>query len=416
MAAGRRRHRTGRGGRTAFLALLLAGSLVAGSPFAGSLVAAPARAETPDFLLGPGDRVAVSVFRRPDLSGEFRILPGGTLSLPFLGSLPASGLPLSALRDAIQARLKEDAFLLDPRVTLDLVEARPVFVAGDVRRPGSYPFQFGMTVLHAITAAGGPRAVDTEELGAQIEIGNLREKLRQAQQGIGLALIRRERLQAERDGAADFTAPDTRRYLSEEKAAEVVASERRMMAQRDEVIRTQKAMIADQTALYRAEIQALTEQAESKQREGDLVLEETRYAQNLLRQGLTPRTPRINELQRLSIQLESDRRQIAAQIARARQEIVRLEQSANGLEQQRQIEVTGWLRDNADLLNGLTVTLEESHASLTRVGEALPAPGGARDAADRFVILRQSGGGTERIAARADTPLRPGDLVETAAR
>ena len=99
-----------------------------------------------DFLVGQGDKLAIGVHRRPDLSGDFRVQPDGNLALPFVGPVPVAGLTLDAVRLAIVRRLREDASLLDPRISVEMVEGRPISVGGGVRRAGTYPFQIGMTV------------------------------------------------------------------------------------------------------------------------------------------------------------------------------------------------------------------------------------------------------------------------------
>ena len=382
------------------------------------LAAGSSRAET-DFILGPGDKLLVSVHKRPDLSGEFRVLPTGILSLPLVRSLPVSGRPLTEIRQLLVERLREDAFLLDPRVTIDVVEMRPIFVSGDVRRPGTYGFQMGMTVLHAISVAGGLRSLDLEEFGAQMEVGRLREKLRQAQETVGLAMIRRGRLVAERADGDDFPRPpEIRSFLTEEKATEAHGSERALLIQRNDAFRKQLAVIGSPIGVYREEIDALTEQISAKLREEDLITQESRYVENLQRQGLTPRTSRVLELRRLAVQIEGERHQLAFTLAKAKQEIARAEQTLSSLAAQRLVDITAALKEADDAISHLKVTIEESRSSLIEAREKLPGPGGPVGARTpvEFTILRTRGDGNVSIAARGDTPVLPGDLIDVPRR
>src|SRR5262245_35354599 len=80
------------------------------------------------FVLGPGDKLSITVHRRADLSGEFRVLPGGVVSLPFLGNVSAAGKTVEEVRDAVVQRLRDDAALLDPRVSVEIAEMQPILV------------------------------------------------------------------------------------------------------------------------------------------------------------------------------------------------------------------------------------------------------------------------------------------------
>jgi exopolysaccharide production protein ExoF len=386
------------------------------------LAVAPAMAND-DFVLGPGDKIAISVDKRPDLSGEFRVLPAGYLALPFVPDLPAAGRTLTEVREAIVERFREAASLLDSRVNIDLVEIqpmRPVFVAGDVRRPGSFPYQTGMTVLQAVAAAGGHRALELELLSAQFEVGRLREKLRQSQETMGLAMTRRARLLAERSGSQDFELPsDARPALSEAKAKETLESERALLKQRAESHRNQLELLARQIDIYQEEITALEAHAAAKTREGELLAEERSYIESLMERGLTPRSGRNIELQRIVVQIEGERRALTTNMVKARQEIARVEQVMASLTNQRQLEITSLLKEADDAISNLKVAIEESRNSLVDAHAVLP--GGSRRLAggsplSEFVIVRTRGDESRSIAARADTPLLPGDLVDVPRR
>lgn len=107
------------------------------------------------YLLGPGDLVNISVYDEPDLSIErIRIGMSGSLSFPLLGEVQVSGLTPDSLENVLTQRLK-GPYLVNPSVTVSILEYRPFYVTGEVRKPGSYPFYPGMTVERAISIAGG---------------------------------------------------------------------------------------------------------------------------------------------------------------------------------------------------------------------------------------------------------------------
>lgn len=107
-----------------------------------------------DYTLGSGDKLRVLVFGEPDLSGEFDVGGTGMVALPLIGQVPARGLTLSALEDAIEAKL-QDGYLTSPRVNVEVLNYRPFYIYGEVTTPGQYPYTNNMTVLNAIAVAGG---------------------------------------------------------------------------------------------------------------------------------------------------------------------------------------------------------------------------------------------------------------------
>ncbi|GLX78129.1 hypothetical protein tinsulaeT_14690 [Thalassotalea insulae] len=107
-----------------------------------------------DYRLGAGDEVAISVYGEPDLSINVKISKSGVITFPFLDDINVLGLSTKALAEKIRAGLLED-YLVDPQVTVSIVEYRPFFIHGQVNRPGGYPYQDDLTLDKAIALAGG---------------------------------------------------------------------------------------------------------------------------------------------------------------------------------------------------------------------------------------------------------------------
>jgi polysaccharide export outer membrane protein len=106
------------------------------------------------YKLGAGDVINISVYDEIDLSLEVRIGLSGQISYPLLGDVGVSGLSPKQLEDKIVAGLK-GPYLIDPSVTVSIVEYRPFYVIGEVKKPGGYPFHPGLTVDKAISISGG---------------------------------------------------------------------------------------------------------------------------------------------------------------------------------------------------------------------------------------------------------------------
>lgn len=111
------------------------------------------------YLLGAGDKLRVTVFNEPTLSGEFFVGGDGSVALPLVGDVPAGNKTAKDVA-AQFARLLSDGYLRDPRVSMEVITYRPFFILGEVTTPGQYPYVNGMTALSAVATASGftPRA------------------------------------------------------------------------------------------------------------------------------------------------------------------------------------------------------------------------------------------------------------------
>ncbi len=107
------------------------------------------------YRLGVSDQVRLLTFGEESLSEIFRVNDAGNIALPLLGPTRAQGLTTDELTRAITAELGRRGLVRDASVSVEVVEYRPVFVLGEVNRPGQYPFQPGMTVLSVAAVAGG---------------------------------------------------------------------------------------------------------------------------------------------------------------------------------------------------------------------------------------------------------------------
>ena len=111
------------------------------------------------YVLAPGDQVAISVFGEPDLSVQFTLSDNGALNYPFLDEVRVAGLTMPELEQRIADGLRGD-YLINPDVTVSMKQYRPFYLNGEVKRPGGYPYQPGLTLEKALALAGGltPRA------------------------------------------------------------------------------------------------------------------------------------------------------------------------------------------------------------------------------------------------------------------
>jgi len=110
---------------------------------------------TEGYIVEPGNRVRITVFNEPSLSGDFTIDPVGNITLPLVGNVPAAGLTAKQLSARIEEYLSRNRFVQNPNVSAEVQTFRPFYVLGEVRQPGEFQYTSGMTVLSAIARAGG---------------------------------------------------------------------------------------------------------------------------------------------------------------------------------------------------------------------------------------------------------------------
>ena len=123
------------------------------APAAAGDVPTVANAVT-DYRLGPGDKVRVIVFGEQQLTGEFIVSGGGTISFPLVGAVKAQGVTVPEFQEALRSKLA-DGYLRDPKVSAEVLAYRPFYILGEVQKPGEYPYTNGLTVLNAVATAGG---------------------------------------------------------------------------------------------------------------------------------------------------------------------------------------------------------------------------------------------------------------------
>lgn len=138
--------------------LLLAPAFIAltgctGVPSASSVPTGDQNTQT-EYLLGTGDRLRVTVFNEPTLSGEFQVNSSGIVSMPLIGNIEAQGKSAHALEQAIAQKLST-GYMRDPRVNVEVLQYRPFYIIGEVSKPGEYPYRNGMNIMSAVAVAGG---------------------------------------------------------------------------------------------------------------------------------------------------------------------------------------------------------------------------------------------------------------------
>ena len=136
-----------------FIPLILALGVLPGC--AGNLPPeAELTAEPPQYQLAANDQMRITVFDEEALSGEYIVTPEGNIAFPLLGDIAVAGLTPSEVGELIYQRLSPQ-YMSNPRINVEVLSYRPVYVLGEVGRSGTYDYVPEMTATQAIAAAGG---------------------------------------------------------------------------------------------------------------------------------------------------------------------------------------------------------------------------------------------------------------------
>ena len=117
----------------------------------------------PNYVIGPQDVVDISVWKEAELSRSVPVRPDGKISLPLLSDVQAAGLTPMQLASQITTRLNQ--FITNPQVTVivEQINSQRIYILGEANRIGTYTLLPGMTILQALSNAGGASPFEHQE-------------------------------------------------------------------------------------------------------------------------------------------------------------------------------------------------------------------------------------------------------------
>ena len=111
-------------------------------------------AQDSQYVLESGDQIYIQVFDEPDLTMQATVAQSGAINYSYLGTIQVAGQTPAQLTESITAKLR-DGYLRNPSVNITVQKYRSFFVDGEVRNPGSYGYEPGLTLAKAVSLAGG---------------------------------------------------------------------------------------------------------------------------------------------------------------------------------------------------------------------------------------------------------------------
>ncbi|MBV8747883.1 MAG: polysaccharide biosynthesis/export family protein, partial [Xanthobacteraceae bacterium] len=305
------------------------------------------------YRLGPQDKLNIRVGEwrasRADvyewklLNGEFIIDASGNVSLPLLGDVKAQGLTPAELSNRISDRLQQRVGLADrPDAAVEVSEYRPFYIVGNVEHPGKYPYRPGMSVLQAVSVAGGwQRVVDPSLLRLQREAIVSRGDLRVVGAERDTLLARQARLQAELDDkdTIEFPAELTKAKDGDQSTRE----EQLIFRARKERLEAKIDSLTRLKSLLENEVTALQSKGAALDQQISLVRKELDNISSLVSRGLSY-TARQLQLEQNVAQLVSTRVDVDLSMVRTRQDISKAERDIVDLGHERRDDILTDLR------------------------------------------------------------------------
>jgi protein involved in polysaccharide export with SLBB domain len=383
---------------------------------------------TSNYRLGTGDQIRVKVYEWRSAVGEvyawtalnadFRVGPDGNVSLPLVGSVAAMGQTVEQLADTIANDLQKAVGLATrPQASVEIVEFRPVYVLGSVNQPGEYAYRPGMTVLQAISIAGGLFRVNDPSLltfqrSSMTTAGELRV-LRLEHSGL---LARGARLQAELDGGDKIVfPPELMQQQSEPEVARLIKREQVMFTARRDALNSQLGALQGLKDLLNGEVASLKEKTNTMDQELALLKQELSNTTSLVKQGLAV-APREFTLRQTEIEAQGRRLDADAAILHAREDVGKADQAMIELRNKTRGEA---LTELAQVESKLTETAAriKTDAAIVGTDQEIIGPGMAslsdeQTGAPQYVIRRKSGDEVQQIPVDETSSVQPGDTVE----
>jgi protein involved in polysaccharide export with SLBB domain len=380
----------------------------------------------PEYRLGPQDKVSIKVYEwRPSRDeiyewsafnkAEYMVNSSGSLSLPLLGEVPASGKSTAQLASDLGERLKDRMGLLEsPDVTIEVIEHRPFYIVGSVEKPGGYPYRPGLTILEAYALAGGNPRSALGSARLQRESISTRGELNAYSIEMQNLMARLARLKAELADADKIDWPaELKSHMHNEVVSSTVKQEQLLFDARREAFHTQTTALEQLKSYLEDEVTSLEKQLKVHETEVNTVNTEFKMVQKLYKKGLTA-APRKLALERNVAQVRGERLRMESNLMRARQEISKTKISIIELRGKRNSQLSDQMQKAQARLDELRSRTQTSKNLLFETEVLAPqmlAQEGTKAQAPIFKVVHQGQPlSSERVVSQEEL-VQPGDTI-----
>jgi exopolysaccharide production protein ExoF len=380
----------------------------------GVLQLSPVPALSAEYVLGPQDKIRLKVvewragkaeyYEWVPFGGEYTVNPAGRVSFPMIGEITAEGRTSDQLARAVTAELYKRTGLMGAQeAAVEIVQYRPFYVLGDVDRPGEFAFRPGLSVLQAVSVAGGLHRPSEAGKRDQITAGG---NLEAARLELRRTYIRRARLEAELAEQKTITLPPE---LASEDVGSLLAEEATILITRRDALQSQLTALSELRSLYEKEIVSLESKRVTQAKQIALAQRELNTVGALVDKGLAV-TSRQFALERTTADLQSGMLDVDTALVRAKQEMRKAERDATDLVKDSKAKVSADLREAKASIEQLINRMNTSE-TLAEATTSLTVPNGIGGKSLVYWIQRRKDGALTTFSAGEGTLVEPGDVV-----
>jgi polysaccharide export outer membrane protein len=392
-----------------------------------SFLCSAVRAGAADYKIDVGDVIEIVVARVPELQRRVPVKTDGSISFPLLGTLEVAGLSSSEVEANIRAALaakifrqrtpdgRENAVAIEPDEVTVGVQHRPIYVNGDVSKPGEQAFRPSMTVRQAIALAGGYDILRLRMENPILLSADLRGEYESLWTDFARERARISRLNSEL-GEGD---PLNQQLLADvpiapSRRAEIVGVEAEYLRTEQADYEREKAFLQQSIKQGDEQIKILSEQNAKEEQGVQADVDELQRINDLFGKGALP-SPRVTDARRAVLLSSTRKLQTAAQLMQVKKQQDDIARQLERLDDQRKIKFLQDLQDARARLGQIRAKLQSVGEKLLYTAARSQVLRGS-ELKPQLMVVRSGKSGPERIAVDEDSDLQPGDVVEVVLR
>ncbi|WP_246748726.1 polysaccharide biosynthesis/export family protein [Rhizobium setariae] len=373
-----------------------------------------ARAGADDYRLSPGDIVTFDFLDDAELPVTLTVTSDGDVQFPLVGDVRIAGLTVTQALAALREQYKSRQILNDPKIALNITTFRPIFVLGEVKTPGSFPYYPGLTVEQAIGLAGGTQTDQTNPSDRIVARARLRGDIDGADADIVHEAIYAARLIAQLEGRTKVDLKDVpeiaKPFVQNTSVKSVLEIEQRILDTDLSTSRTQVEILSQGIAEAENGLKILAElEVEQKEVVDSNVRDFQRVDQmrkrelNTIAEWLRAKTSASNEKGQLL--------QIYAEMSRSKRELGGLRLELAKLQADREKDILLKIQERDVAIKKLIAIRHSSEEQFFLMASAVVEQTQKNKISFSYQIRREVDGKRQGITAQAVSEVLPGDVV-----
>lgn len=342
------------------------------------------------------------------IDGDYTVDSSGNIAFPFLGPIKSAGTTTTDLAAAISAGLRQALALTDaPDVTVQVSQFGPVYIAGNVKSPGKYPFVPGLNVIEAVSLAGGEANNADYNTPTQHDLIALQGEYQVMQDQLLRLQITRARVDAELAGQSTFTLPSE--IADDAKAKALAKVEQSVMTADEEQVSSQLDALKTQMTTLTNELSVLKQKRQSTDQQVLIDQTELNNVKKLAGGGLAT-NDRVASAARDLNDLQVQGLDIDTAVLQAQQAMGQAQQQSAQIVSKHTADLTQLRQQTDQQMVELQLKLATQKQlianALTYVDQNGPV-GGTPAFTYSYSIMR----GSKQVPATTSSSVQPGDVV-----